>query len=355
MTGVALLISAQTVYAQDWFKNGFQEVTGTAEWLSSSDVSIDSYNADWSWEGTNWQFDTYVGSNHYDVEYTPTLVGVLNRREEETERFGASVTRTWNDRWTTTLSGRYYDGFSDYRSIWISEFYRQLFGTQPQYTAPTPEGIGFTLSTTWFYLPNAGQLELIYDYGRDTIAPGWGFDPDILDIGPGNDQLDTHTGRLRVEHAIAPWLETELSVGIRNTTSRDPRFWAQNYWAAAYGKFGFRAGVGYAVEDPDFEAVYGDALVELALSERWAAYAGIKLYKDSGEIENSGFNLLAPELNSNEVYIGLRYETGQFSANVSIGKLDTDYDDIEPSVAFVGPLYRDRVLRNGRISISYNF
>jgi len=340
--------------AMDW-SSALHELRATGEGLVASDIRLMSFLGEWSAVAEGWEVELGLGLNDYRLDYAPTILGVPNRLSEETWRTSASLTREWSPRWSTTLRGRYYDGYAEYRSIWIAEFYRQLFGATPQYFGPDPHGGGVGISLSWEYLPNVGRVELAYDYGRDIIAPGWAFDPNLGAPAPEPDTLDTHAATVRVEHALAPWLETELLLSARDTTSRDPRYSVRNAWAAEFGALGLRAGIGYSEEKPGFEAFYGDLLLEWALGGPWAAYTGFRLYTDTGEIENSGFNALAPELESSEVFVGVRYDDGSLAVNLGLGFLDSDYSTIPPSSAFFGNLYRDREWWSGRISASYQF
>lgn len=335
--------------------SGLQEAVINTEWLASNDIKVSAYSGYWSWEGRSWDFEANITRNTYDIEYEPTILGDATDLNEKTWSFSGGVTRTWNKQLSSTLSGRHYVGYSDYRSIWIAEFYRQLFGAVPEYFEPDPEGYGASFVTTWRYLPGLGELELTYDFGRDTIAPGWSFNPQIGAPAPAQEELDTHSGMVRIEQVLATRLKSELAFGIRDTTDRDPRYWGEGHLSASFGELGIRLGIGYAEEAPEFEAFYGGVLVEWGFSPSCAIYTGYRLYSDTGELENAGFNVLAPELDSSEVFLGLRYDTAVFSANILVGMLDTDYDAIPPTTAFFGELYRKREWWNGRISLSYKF
>ena len=355
LLGVSGLVGTAAGQETVGFGGGLQEVGATAEWLASGDINVSAYSGDWSWEGRSWSFEANATRNEYEIEYEPTILGMANDLDEKTWLFSGGITRNWDLPLSSTLSARYYDGHSDYRSIWIAEFYRQLFGLTPQYiaSAPEPEGYGASLATTWNY-SEFGQVELLYDFGRDIIAPGWGVEPGI-GLAPGEDELNTHSGIVRVEHALAARLKAELTFGVRQTTDRDPRNWRAGYLSTSVGELGIRLGIGYAEENPEFEAFYGDVLVDWGFAPSWAAYAGSRFYRDTGEIENTGFNVLSPELDTSEVFVGLRYDTAVFAANISVGRLDSDYDEIPPTTAFLGELYRDREWWNGRASLSYKF
>jgi hypothetical protein len=158
-----------------------------------------------------------------------------------------------------------------------------------------------------------------------------------------------------VEQVINPWLKTEGEFLVRRTTDREARFAIRNAWAAAAGPFGFRLTGGYTGESPSFDAAYGSALVEWDFLPRWSVHAGYRTYHDSGEIESSGFNALAPGLDSNEIFTGIKWDRGDLSVSANVGFLQTDYEPLSEDNEFFGNLYQDRDWWTFRLAASYQF
>lgn len=353
-TALLLAMLASPLTAAEWF-GGPQKFTLSGEVLAASDIKSQSYLAAYEATEGPWTLDAEVGMNRYSLDYLPTIFGVPADLDESTWSGNVALGREWNRGFSTDISARIYDGFSEYRSIWISEFYRQLFGEVPQYEAPDPHGFGFSLTNTWHYQPNAGLAEIRLDYGSDTIAPGWAFDPERGAPAPDRDDLETIGASLRIEQAINPWLETELVLSARGTTDREPRYAIRNSWAAAAGPVGFRLTAGYAEEAPSFDSYYGELLVDWNFARHWSVFASGRIYHDSGEIESAGFDALAPELDSSEIFAGVRFDDGSLAVSLGVGFLDTDYAPINPEEAFFGNLYRDREWWTTRIAVSYRF
>ncbi len=296
-----------------------------------------------------------IGLNQYQETYVPVLFGTTEKLDEETVQANLTFTRKFSDRWSGSLLLSAYDGFSDYRSIWISEYYRQLFGAFPDYHGPDPHGQSIGGSAKWDYLPGAGKAELSFNFGRDEIAPGWSFNSAIAKPEPGAESLDTVSGSARAEQALNGWLKTEAAISLRHTTDRKTRVSLSNSWAAVAGPLAFRLTGGYSEEPPSFDSSYISALVEWTFVPQWSVNVGYRYYRDSGEIQTSGFDALAPPVRSTEIFGGLAWDRGDFSASAGVGLLNTNYEPLSEDNAFFGNLYRDRDWLTFRLAASYRF
>jgi hypothetical protein len=347
-----MVISAS---AADKIFTGPQEIGATVEILSSDDIRVRSYLLNYSGTEGDWKFDVGVGLNEYDLAYSPVLFGTDETLSAETSLLNLGLTRKLNSEWSGTVKLSAYDGYSDYRSIWIAEFYNQFFGGFQDYYDPDPHGFSVGTTLKWDYLPGSGSAALSVDYGRDEIAPGWSFDPATGRPEPGRESLDTVSGILRVDQALNGWLKSELELSVRQITSRDARYGIRHSWAAAAGPLGFRLTGGYTQEAPTFDAAYGVAVVEWKFLPQWTCHAGYRVYRDSGEIQVSGFNALAPPVNSTELFAGLLWERQGLSVSAGVGLLETDYEPLSEDNKFFGNLYRDRDWVTFRVSASLQF
>lgn len=341
--------------AADFGFSGAQEINATSELISSDDISVASYQLAYSGTEGDWVFEAGVGWIDYDLDYVPVLFGTDVTLTEETFLANIGLTRKWNSEWSSSLRFRAYEGYSDYRSIWIAEFYKQFFGGFPAYYDPDPHGHSFGASVKWDYLPGAGSAVFAVDFARDEIAPGWSFNSAAGIPEPGRESLDTIAGSVRAEQAINGWLKTEAELAVRQTSERDPRFAIRNSWAAAAGPVSFRLSGGYTEEAPSFDALYGSAVIEWNFLPQWSAYTGYRIYEDSGEIEASGFNALAPPVKSSEIFTGIRWDRGDLAIGASVGFLDSDYEALSEDNKFFGNLYRDREWWTFRLAASLRF
>ncbi len=350
-----LVVLAPLAEAADYWFTGAQDVEFAAESLSTSDILIQSYQLSYSGTEGPWTLEVGVGSSLYDIDYSPILFGTDQHLSENSENFSISLSRKWNAQWSNTLTVAAYDGFADYRSIWIAEFYKQFFGDFASYYGPDPHGQSVSLETVWEYLPGSGSATFALGFGRDEIAPGWSFDSAAGVPAPGRESLDTFSGNILVEQAINPWLKTDLAFTFRQTSERDPRLGLANTWVAATGPVAFRLTGGVTSEAPSFDAIYGSAMVEWNFYPQWSARLGYRVYSDNGEIESSGFNALAPPVDTDEVFTSLLWDNGEFAFLASVGLLNTDYDDLSEDNEFFGNLYRDREWWTFRLAASYRF
>lgn len=352
---VIMFLMAVSVASADPGFSGQQEAESSVEILSTDDINVRSYS--WKYSATQgpWEVEVGLGLNTYDLDYSPVLFGTDVALREDTTLLNLGLTRRWSSEWSGLLRFNAYEGYSDYRSIWIAEFYQQFFGGFQDYYAPDPNGQSLGATLKWDYLPNSGSLALSLDLGRDEIAPGWSFNSATGKPEPGRESLDTVSVGLRLEQALNGWLKSEAEVTFRQISNRDPRFGARHSWAAVAGPVGFRIGGGYTQEAPSFDAMYGTALVDWKIQPEWTCHVGYRIYRDSGEIQASGFNALAPPVDSTELFAGLQWDRGDLSISTGVGLLKTDYEPLSEDNEFFGNLYRDRNWWTFRIAVSLKF
>lgn len=356
MKAIPLLLAFPSLaFAADTWFTGPQEIEATGEVLAASDITVQTYRLSYSGDEGPWTFDLGLGWNEYSLDYVPVVSGVRETLDEGTWQADIALTRKWSENWSGSFRFRAYDGYSDFRSIWIAEFYRQFFDDFSNYRTPDPHGQSFGATVSWDYLPGTGKAEFTIDAGRDEIAPGWSFNPAIGEPVSDRDTLNTVSGSLRVEQVINPWLKSEVGLTARQTSDRPPRFGVRNTWAAAAGPVVFRVGGGYTEEAPAFDAFYGTGMVEWNFLPQWSVNAGYRAYADTGEIEASGFNAQAPPLDSTEIFAGLLWDRGDLAISGGVGFLDTDYEDLSAGNSFFGNLYRDREWWTFRLAASFTF
>lgn len=351
------LVFISTATAQDPWLTGTQEVIGSGEVIDSGDITLQNYQLNYSGNEGPWTLTASVGYSNYQLDYVPGPTGGSPEDlSENGEQYNLGLSRKWNAQWSASVNVGAYEGFGEYRSIWISEYYRQEFiGFPETYEAPDPHGESIGASVKWDYLPGTGLAEFLFRYAHDEIAPGWSFDPFVGSPVPGASSLNTVSGSIRVEHALTGWLKTQTEVSARSVTDRDPRYGIVHSWAASAGPLGFRLSGGYADEEPSFDAVYGSAIVEWRFLPRWSVYTGYRLYSDSGEIQSSGFNASAPAVKSSEIFGGVLWDRGDVAISAGVGFLQSDYEVLEEDNIFFANLYRDRDWMTFRVSASFKF
>jgi hypothetical protein len=289
------------------------------------------------------------------VEYTPnepidpfglerdlsaTMVGAQARIEYQANR----------SEWGAGISA--YDGFRNYASIWIDEYYRQQYsgGGIPgvAYEDPSPKGYGFDLFWKYELAPSSGFLTLSAGFLSDEVAPGY----EIMDLGTsfelvrGETRLDSWTGSLAWEGILNRNMRTRQSVRLIDTTNRDVRFsWSGDLNWLLSDRWISRSSASYATEDPRFEAWSISETIEYQLGSQWAINGTFRYYSDTGQIESANLvSSAAPALLSRQIMLSLRYENvaGTTAFSISTGPYETRYGATGIGTERFKNLYSDR-------------
>ncbi|MGJ8695377.1 MAG: hypothetical protein ACSHYF_03605 [Verrucomicrobiaceae bacterium] len=334
------------------FSQGTQSLDTEFEGLYSSDIDIWTGSVFYELEQGDWSFSGGFGRTDYSLLYqpVPTLGGTLRSLSGETWQTNLSLGNQISPDLNLSLGLRAYDGFADYRSIWIAEYYRQTFNFPGSgYLSPDPGG--WALNTGLVWNPRLeSTLGLDLSYGRDSIAPGWTFGSSSADL------LSSYNVRLRWEESLNPRLKTETSLTYSDISQRDPRILLQSSWNfAASDQLTLRAQFGAGKENPSFESVYTGITLDYELNEHWSLALSGRIYDDSGEIENSGFNTAAPGLRSYELGLSALYQNGDHAIRASLSLFQNNYDPVDPTNDFFANLYRDRDWTAARLAYSLTF
>lgn len=342
---------AETFSRPDFF-GGIQALDVEGEAMLSSDIDIWRTAARYSQDRGSWSLEAGVSFTDYSIDYEPfaRFGGASTKLDESAWQADLTLGRELNETLEATLTYSGYDGYADYRSIWIAEYYRQAFNFPGSgYHAPDPHGWSLAGGLVWD--PEIGTrfgLDLIF--GRDTIAPGWGFRTH------GRDLLETRAVAIRWEEAINPRLKSELSLLYSDVTDRDPRVHLQSSWAFILtDDLTLRAQLGGATEDPDFDAYYGGLSLDYQFADAWSCTVGGRYYEDSGEIESAGFNTAAPGIESTELGASVLYDNGTHAVRLGVSYFDTSYDPLDFENSFFANLYQDRDWWTVRLAYTLNF
>jgi hypothetical protein len=340
------------------------EVDTAAEVILSSDIQLTHLIAGLADRQTLSQFNLRVARDGMGVDYEPVefdLNGESTRLDEATLALQGSLRQAVTDRLTIMAAAGLYDGFRDYRSLWLAEYYRQQFaglGDIPgfdTYQDPDPHGLSGAASLRWEYLPASGFLQIEAGYARDEIAPGYEIDFDGLHAGTR--VLETRSVVVSVENVLSRRVRTQVQLRAADTTEREIRWSALGAFNLALSPiWRVRARIGGAIEEPEFRSLYGSLAVERDLSERVSVFVYGRAYQDTGEIEDAlMFSAAAPGLRSWAAGIGLKGTGGRFGWRVSWAPYRTDYEETGLGTAFFSNLYRDRSWNIGEVSGLFRF
>jgi len=343
-----------------WLFEGFNRVDVEGEALIASDITVLRTSASYEQERGDITVGATLGYTDFDVDYSGSGPTVDSNRSESNRVGQLDLGWKANPNLEITALGRAYDGYPDYRAIWIAEFFRQTSPSQLGYQPPNPWGWAVGAAVAWDMVPGATRVTVDVGYGEGHIVESWGF-PAVFPPGPpilerGIARLDTVSGGVVWEQAVNGWLKTENSFRISKITDREPRIQVQTSWAAALGqKVTVRVNAGATRERPDFEAYYAGGLVDVELLPAWHVSLHGRYYSDTGEIETSGRTTAAPDLQSYEIGASLLYDKGDLAVRVYGGLFPSFFGALDVENFVFGDLYRDREWWVTRLAISYSF
>jgi hypothetical protein len=291
--------------------------------------------------GTEW--DGSVRYASFGEDYRPNLnvdgLGYPERLNED--RFSGLV--NLRQRVANPLqilaSASAYDGYPDYRRVWIANRYRQKYDDPrfPRirgYEEPDPKGYGGAAGLRWEYLPTVAFAELRLGYQHEQTAPGY---VDILvtnSVGEidsnalrGREQLDTYSVSFSSENVLTPRVRVLNEFTFTDTTARELRFAYQGSINLALGERWVARGYGgVSTEAPQFDAHFFGLTLEYEALPNLAFLVSGRYYKDTGEIENSlPVTSAAPPLTSWEASAGVRWSVGRSTFRLHGGPFWTDY------------------------------
>jgi thiol-disulfide isomerase/thioredoxin len=314
----------------------------------ASDIAVTSSGAEPRHKrgGTEWRVG-YV-HNTYHVDYRPyapfDFLGFPVSLGEALNGARAGVKQNAGERLTFSLAGGAYDGFTDYRSLWIANYYRQQFGFVPGYEEPDPRGFSTSGGLRWEYQPTTGFVEASFRYANDEIAPGYELDQSTSTLLQGREILHTYAPSLKFENVLTRRIRTQHEFELRITSAHEPRYLYRGSVNVAFGeRWVWRASGGYTREDPTLRAWFAGATIELAIAPRWLVNLSGLYYHDTGEIENSLFiSTAAPGVQTFHVGPGLRFVGEHASFSLSVAPLWARYETLEAGTRPFTNLYQDR-------------
>ena len=337
----------------NWLFDGFNRIDAEGEALIGSDITVLRTSGAYEQQRDDLTVGVTLGYTDIDIDYRELGVGAADRSESNRE---AQVELAWEagEHWQLTAVAGLFDGFPDYRSVWIAEYYQQLFGFVPGFRGADPSGWSVGVGAGWDLVPGATRIAFNLGYGEDEIVQGWTIGRAGLEAGPG--RLETTSGAIVLEQAINGWSKMENSLRVRHIALREPRVQIQSNWAVALGPaWTLRASVGATRERPSFEAYFVGGSIDFEFLPGWHAALNARYYEDTGEIESAGFSTAAPGMQAFELGASLLYDKEGLAVRLSGGFYNTDLEPLDPTNDFFGNLYRDRDWWLARAAVSYSF
>lgn len=347
----------------------FHTIEADAEGLWATDMLLTDSRLTYRHEMGAMEWDASFSYASFDMDYRHFSEFDFFGFEEDLDedRFGGQVNLRYTpvDRLTLLAGAGVYDGYPDFRRVWIANRYRQKydhpdFPRIPGYEEPDPRGWNVSAGARWEYPPLAGFAELKFGYAADQTAPGYedGEDAngDYL-LLRGREHLQTKSVSFSSENVLTDWLRALNEFAVIDTSDRELRFTYQGSLNVALAPaWVVRGQGGISTEEPRFDAFFFGATVEWEPLQKLFLSVTGRYYEDNGEIENSLLtSSAAPPLRSWELGVGLRYVWQRSAIKLYVAAIRTDYDPINVGTAEFTHLYGDRKWGLAQIAYSWQF
>jgi len=324
------------------------EIATAFDAILSPDVTVTSFGGVYRQRrgGADWQI-SYV-HNSYDVDYQPfaqfDFLGFPESLDDELNGLQARWKQTAGEGLVFSAAGAAYEGFTDYRSLWLANYYRQQFGVAPDYETPDPRGFNASGGVRWEYQPTTGFVEASFRYANDEIAPGYELDQNNAQLLRGREILHTYAPSLKFENVLTRRIRAQNEFELRITSAREHRYIYRGSVNVALGeRWVWRTSGGYTHEDPTLRAWFAGATLELEIAPKWHVNVSGLYYRDTGEIENSLFiSTAAPGVRTFQIGPGLRYNGEHALFSLSVAPQWARYEPVEVGTRPFTNLYQDR-------------
>ncbi len=333
---------------------------GAAEILETDGIQLSSFKISAREVRPWWEGRLTLTTQGYAVKYRPDIViPNLSFARDRSERqvagnvaLGGRVTEKW--RWLAT--GGLSDGFADFKSVWLEEYYRQSFSRLKGYEKVEPSGFNLGGGLRWEYLPTTGFAQAEVAYQKDSVSPSYDK-PVGAPLIRGLDRIETWSGRLASENVVTRRLRMRHELQVVDSTERDLRYSGQSQFNYAVAeRWTLKGAVGGTWEPPDFSAYLANGTVEFDWADSWALRGFAHYYTDDGLIRDPRvISSAQPSLVTYLLGLGVRYSTARVEVDVAVGPYFTDYARLPSSGRDFKDLYRDRVWWFAQLGIAFHF
>lgn len=233
-------------------------------------------------------------------EVSPNELGGSQRRDH---RFGAQGTARFNvaETLALTVGGGGSSGFTDYRALWIDEFYSQLDKSLAKYVEdnlpsppgprsanyedPDPWNANTSVDLRWEYLPSCGFLTLSANYSASGGIPSYLEGGLVVGLKVENKVFYTPGAGVSFENILTRRLRSQVDIQVQKTTDREVRTsFKGSFNYALLDSLVCRSEFTYVHEDPGFDGWSAGAVLEKDWDNRWFLSLAARYYEDTGEI-----------------------------------------------------------------------
>ncbi len=295
-------------------------------------------------------------SGQWKLAYRPSpssLLGTPASRAEIRHQIG--MADEWNLKSDVLFSSLYYyDGFGDYKSIWIAEYDRQLFQNVPGYEPPAPRGGGAALGVRHEVVPATAFLRLDLSYQHDTLAPSYIATP-FQPLRKGRENLDSLGASITWEQSLSARTRYLGAFQTQQSTGRDARLSLLSRLHQALGnhvvlKTQLQAGH----EEPAFDSWSLAGVLEYDWRREWFAGIMLRTYRDTGLTDRNQINVeVYPDLTTREYGLHLRRQDAFLASSVAWSRYTTRYGALSPTTRPFSELLQNRNWNVLQLILSY--
>ena len=329
------------------------------EGMLSSDLALWDLMAGASLEQPSWTGRVRLGGSGIAADYVPGPDEFWARANSlaELRSTGQMEYRLRRpEHFTWLFSGGAYQGFSDYRSMWLNEYYRQKWSSFPEYKIADPWGANVAGGIRWEWLPSTGFLQAQAMYQCDEVAPGYTKIP----FGPlvrRRAFLETISGQLNSEIALHRRIRMLNAIQVTATTERDIRFSLQNsLYCAIAEHWTLHPELASTWETPDFYSGSLGIAVDYDWASHWFLGLFARYYQDNGQPNQSlPESEASPPLKTIASGINLRWQGEKVGLKLMMGPYLSFYETSGSPPTTYPNLYRDRNWLYIQCAMDYRF
>lgn len=321
--------------------------------LFGSTVGVRERRGDWEgrvqWDGALFDLDFEPGPEDF------RLTG--GERQEGQTGASAELGYRLGPEWHVAVSGGAYAGFANFRSVWLDEYYRQLFETVPGYRTAEPSGHHARARIRRDAVPVLGRVQAGAGYQLDDVSPGY-EKPIRQPLIRYEDRLVTWTGHASAEQVIGRGMRWMNQVMLTSTTGRELRVGWESSVNVALAEHWVARGVGvFTAESPGFTAWSVGGNVDWDLEDRWFFGVGGRRYADNGQLDpTQPESAAAPPIDSWQAWMAVRWQGERWMAKLQGGPYLTDHHDVtDAGAGSLARLYRDRTWVSLLLSVGMRF